>query len=90
MLSASHKAEREACIHDCWWPAVIGSVAMWGEVREHEHGWRSEYAAIRSITEITGDRDFSSKQRLLRELREKYRCTDSDRAMSDAAHGRNR
>jgi hypothetical protein len=84
------EAEREAAMYGCWLPAVIGSVAMWGEVIEHEHGWRSEYAAIRSITEITGDRDFSSKQRLLRELREKYRCTDSDRAMSDAAHGRNR
>ena len=56
-----------------WLPCVIGSVAMWGEVIEHENGWRSEYAAVRSITEITGGRDFSSK-RLLRELREKYRC----------------
>ena len=69
------QAEREAAsTHAYWTPSVIGSVAMWGEVIEHEHGWRSEYAAVRSITEITGDRDFSSKQRLLRELREKYRC----------------
>ena len=45
---------------------------MWGEVIEHENGWRSEYAAVRSLTEITGGRDFSRKR--LRELREKYRC----------------
>jgi hypothetical protein len=55
-------------------PAIIGSVAMWGEVIEHQHGWRSEYAAVRSITKITGDRDFSSKQQLLLALREKYGC----------------
>ena len=61
-------------MHDCWWPAVIGSVAMWGEVIEHEHGWRSEYAAVQSLTEIAGVGDFSSKGRLLRQLREKYRC----------------
>jgi hypothetical protein len=79
------QAEREAIKHACWSPSVIGSVAMWGEVIEHQHGWRSEYAAVRSITEIIGQRDFSSKQRLLLDLREKYRCTDSDRTMSDAA-----
>jgi hypothetical protein len=55
-------------------PAIIGSVAMWGEVIEHQYGWRSEYAAVRSITQIRGDRDFSSKQQLLLELREKYGC----------------
>jgi hypothetical protein len=56
------------------WPCVIGSVAMWGEVIEHQHGCRSEYAAVRSITKITGDRDFSTKQQLLLDLREKYGC----------------
>ena len=53
---------------------VIGSVAMWGEVIEHENGWRSEYAAVRSIIKITGNITFWSKHWLLRELREKYRC----------------
>ena len=77
------QAEREALMYGCWWPAVIGSVAMWGEVIEHEQGWRSEYAAVRSIIKITGN--IRSKHWLLRELREKYRCTDSDRTMSDAA-----
>ena len=46
------QAERETAY---WWPLVIGSVAMWGEVIEHEHGWRSEYAAVRSIIKITED-----------------------------------
>ncbi|MGA7100401.1 MAG: hypothetical protein WB019_09045, partial [Pseudolabrys sp.] len=77
------QAEREALMYGCWWPAVIGSVAMWGEVIEHEQGWRSEYAAVRSIIKITGN--IRSKHWLLRELREKYRCTDSDRTLSDAA-----
>src|SRR5262245_61501086 len=67
------RAESEASYHD-WFPAVIGSAAMWGEVIEHEHGWRSEYAAVRSLTEITGDISFSRKHWLLQELREKYCC----------------
>jgi hypothetical protein len=44
-------------------PAIIGSVAMWGEVIEHKHGC----AAVRSITKIIGDRDVSSRQQLLRD-----------------------
>ena len=57
-----------------WTPFVIGSVAMWGEVIEHEHGWRSEFAAVRSIIDITGNISFGSKDWLLLELREKYCC----------------
>ncbi|MGB9413388.1 MAG: hypothetical protein WCB26_19560 [Pseudolabrys sp.] len=60
--------------HTYWTPFVIGSVAMWGEVIEHEHGWRSEFAAVRSIIDITGNISFGSKNWLLLELREKYRC----------------
>jgi hypothetical protein len=67
------QAQRETCIHAYWSPFVIGSVAMWGEVIEHQHGWRSEYAAVQSITKITGDIPFC-KQWLLLELREKYGC----------------
>ena len=52
-------------MHACWWPAVIGSVAMWGEVIEHQYGWRSEYAAGQSIIEITGAIGFWDNQRLL-------------------------
>jgi hypothetical protein len=68
------QAKREAFMYTHWWPSVIGSVAMWGEVIEHQHGWRSEYAAVRSIIKITGDIRFRSKHWLLLELREKYRC----------------
>ena len=68
------QAEREAFMHACWWPAVIGSVAMWGEVIEHQYGWRSEYAAVQSIIEITGAIGFWNNQRLLQDLREKYDC----------------
>jgi hypothetical protein len=55
-------------------PAIIGSVAMWGEVIEHRHGWRSEYAAVRSLIKITGDIGIWTKQRLLLDLGEKYGC----------------
>ena len=65
---------REATTYAYWAPSVIGSVAMWGEVIEHEHGWRSEYAAVRSIINITGNNSSWSKQWLLLDLREKYRC----------------
>jgi len=47
---------------------------MWGEVIEHQYGWRSEYAVVRSIIKITGDIGFWSKQRLLLDLGEKYGC----------------
>src|SRR5262245_10373931 len=69
------QAEHEAFILACSSLFVIGSVSMWGEVIEHQHGWRSEYIAVRSITEITGARSFSNKHWLLVELREKYGCT---------------
>ena len=68
------QAKREAFIHACWSPCVVGSVAMWGEVIEHQRGWRSEYAAVQSIIEIAGDLSHWSKQWLLQELREKYCC----------------
>jgi hypothetical protein len=69
------QAKDQAFIHASWSPCVIGSVAMWGEVIEHQHGWRSEYAAVQSVTEIIGNIGVWSKQLLLQELREKYRCT---------------
>ena len=68
------QAERDTRLRAYCSPSVIGSVAMWGEVIEHQYGWRSEYAAVRSLTEITGDSSFSRKHWLLEELREKYCC----------------
>ena len=68
------QAEHAALMYAHWWPSVIGSVAMWGEVMEHQRGWRSEYAAVQSITKINGNVSFRSKHSLLLELREKYGC----------------
>ena len=68
------QVEYASSMRNYWRPCVIGSIAMWGEIIEHEHGWRSEYAAVWSITEIVGDRNFLSNRRLLRELRARYRC----------------
>ena len=48
--------------------------SSWGEVIEHQYGWRSEYAAVRSIIKITGNIDFWSKQRSLLDLGKKYGC----------------
>lgn len=36
---------------------VIGTVWMWGEIVEHEHGYRSTRASVRSIDHITGISD---------------------------------
>src|SRR5262245_18503951 len=68
------QAERKASMHVYWSPLVIGFFAMWGEVIDHQHGWRSEYAAVQSITKITGDIPFWTKQQLLLDLGEKYGC----------------
>ena len=72
------QAERAAWEYIDWWPMVIGSVAMWGEVIEHEYGWRSEYAAVRSIVKIVGNSRFGNTQSLS-DLREKYGCAGGDR-----------
>lgn len=50
-------------------PVVYGTVAMWGEVVEHERGWRSEYAAIKSFDSINGG---FFKRRSLRRLRKTF------------------
>ena len=76
------QAERETSIQAYWLPCVIGSVAMWGEVIEHENGWRSEYAAVRSLTEITGDKTFA--QAIARTAR-KVPLPSDNRAMSVVA-----
>ena len=68
------QAQREAFLFNYCRASVIGSVAMWGEVVEHEYGWRSEYAAVRSIFKITGEIHFSNKQQLLLDLGKKYGC----------------
>lgn len=47
---------------------AIGTVALWGEVIEHERGYRAEFARIASIDSIRGKTEPS----LLAELRERY------------------
>ncbi|WP_316176170.1 hypothetical protein [Bradyrhizobium sp. SZCCHNRI1073] len=40
------------------WANVFGEVALWGEVYEHERGYRAEYAAIRRIIKVSPDIPF--------------------------------
>jgi hypothetical protein len=67
------EAERQLCMPGYEAIAVIGSVDMWGEVIEHEYGWRSEYAAVRSIFKITGIH-FSTRKQLMLDLSKRYGC----------------
>jgi hypothetical protein len=71
-----------------WWPLVIGSVAMWGEVIEHQYGWRSEYAGVRSLIKVAGLVPFWRKYEVLLELRERYGCSN-DRTLSNESAGTN-
>ena len=68
------RAQREAFLFNYCRASVIGSVAMWGEVIEHQYGWRSEYAAVRSIIKITGGIRFLTGHSSLQELRKRYGC----------------
>lgn len=45
---------------------VIGTVKCWGEVIEHEEGWRAQYAKLHSINHIVGHADINA-------LRERYK-----------------
>lgn len=76
MASARRKAESmELCLGIIRVPLAVGSVEIWGEIVEHEHGYRAQYASIRSIDDIVGQRTFFGRKRyprLLRLLRQKY------------------
>lgn len=48
---------------------AIGTVKMWGDVVEHEHGYRAEYAKINSIDDVFGT---ENTDRDLAYLRDKY------------------
>jgi hypothetical protein len=82
------QAERETSMNAYWWPLVIGSVAMWGEVIEHQYGWRSEYAGVRSLIKVAGLVPFWRKYEVLLELRERYGCSN-DRTLSNESAGTN-
>lgn len=45
---------------------VIGTIKMWGEVIEHEHGYRAEYAKINTLDRVIGYADLDT-------LRQRYR-----------------
>jgi hypothetical protein len=34
---------------------VVGHVALWGDVIEHEHGYRAEYGSVYDIVSVTRD-----------------------------------
>jgi hypothetical protein len=48
-------------IDDSWvtpkTPFAIGTIALWGEIVEHERGYRAEFGKIASIDRITGSDD---------------------------------
>jgi len=57
---------------------VFGTVALWGEVIEHEEGFRGEFGKVNSIDQIVIDPARASKDRVakfLAEFREKYGVT---------------
>lgn len=55
-------------------PAMItGSVFLWGDVVEHERGYRAEYAKVRSLDWLYLNADMMGReQEVLDELRQKY------------------
>lgn len=50
-------------------PMVIGKVALWGDIVEHEYGYRAEFGKVKSLDKILWG-DYG----MLRELRTKYNC----------------
>jgi hypothetical protein len=54
---------------------VRGSCAMWGQVIEHENGYRSEFAKVKSIDEVIAF--FGTCEHLLAKLRWRYGVTSS-------------
>lgn len=56
---------------------VVGSVQIWGQVIEHEKGYRSQFAKIHSIISVAKEDKFSIKnwianRQLLKFLRSRY------------------
>jgi len=54
---------------------IIGKVKLWGDVVEHEHGYRAEFAKIVSLDEVAGGMVTLSppmQNQILAPLREQY------------------
>lgn len=66
-------------------PAMVtGTVYLWGDVVEHERGWRAEYARVRSIDWLYPDETMMGReQQVLDELRIKYGCATSSLPAND-------
>lgn len=58
-------------------PAMVtGSVLLWGDVVEHERGWRAEFARVRSLDWLYPDAASMGREReALQELRVRYGVT---------------
>lgn len=55
---------------------VTGSVLLWGDVVEHERGWRAEFARVRSLDWLYPDAASMGREReALQELRVRYGVT---------------
>lgn len=52
---------------------IVGRVQLWGEVVEHEQGYRAEYGKALSLDYIFCRGNRRSKDRQLKELRERYK-----------------
>lgn len=51
---------------------VLGTVAMWGEIVEHEDGYRAEHARITSLVEVGGADSLRDANIILNSLQIKY------------------
>lgn len=56
-------------------PAMVtGTVFLWGDVVEHERGWRAEFARVRSLDWLYPDASMMGREQAeLNELRHRYR-----------------
>jgi hypothetical protein len=60
-------------------PIVLGKVTIWGEIVEHEAGYRSEFARIVSLD--YGDPELLAKFRNIYRLNQMFVCVDSSDAL---------
>jgi hypothetical protein len=63
-----------SCVH----PLAVGSIEMWGEVIEHEFGYRARYARIMSIDYVVDKHKRNTE--LLQALQSFYRVREHDKS----------
>lgn len=59
-------------------PVFVGQVELWGEIIEHEHGYRAEYAAIKTLDGCLG-----GNEETLFSLRKRYKVGGCDDLVID-------